>query len=115
MRKTQKKQKMIDDYFDKDIKELYYSYKLWFALMLKLQGWIVVETILNKEFRMKYTKIYNSRFFKRWHKNKTQNMKESVEAFENYCIAGPGGDGSNAQDRVTANLANDTNRSNGQF
>jgi hypothetical protein len=86
MRGTQKKLKMIDKYFDKDIKELYYSYKLWFALMSRFQDWILVENILNKDFRMKYTRIYNSLFFKRWNINKKQNIKESIEAFEKYCV-----------------------------
>jgi hypothetical protein len=86
MRKIQRKLKMIDKYFDRDIRELYYSYKVWYALMSKYHDWVIVEKILNKEFKMKYTRIYNSLFFRIWSGNKKQSMNESIASFERYCI-----------------------------
>jgi hypothetical protein len=85
MRRTQKKSKMIDKHFDNDIKELYYSYRVWFALMSKLRDWVIVENLLNGEFKMTYTKLYNSLFFRMWDKSKIQDNDRLIKLFKDYC------------------------------
>jgi hypothetical protein len=87
MYQIQKKEKLIDKYFKRDLRTLYYQYAIWFILMDKIQDWKKVEDILNKRFHFKrsFKAIYYGIFLKKLKYNREISIDEFIDLFVKYC------------------------------
>jgi hypothetical protein len=86
MLKIDKSVKLLSRDFKKDVKYLYYQYRVWFFLMYNIRDWEKVENILRLSFHFKrsYKTISRSILLRNVSYNKRIGVDEFIKLFNDY-------------------------------